>query len=90
MLQTLDNLVTFAAKEDPPPVVRNNGLPETKKAVVLPNRDTQDIGRFLKNQPPCINLEGMVTRVRAIQVCALRLSTSFIVRIESEYEPKRP
>ncbi|CBY09014.1 unnamed protein product [Oikopleura dioica] len=74
LLQTLDNLVTFAVKEDPPPVVRNNGFPETKKAVVLPNRDTQDIGRFLKNQPSCINLEGMVTRVRAIQKVNTSLS----------------
>ncbi|CAG5098193.1 Oidioi.mRNA.OKI2018_I69.XSR.g15449.t2.cds [Oikopleura dioica] len=74
LLQTLDNLVTFAAKEDPPPVIRSNGIPESKKAIVLPTRDAQDIGRFLKNQPSCVNLEGMVTRVRAIQKVNTSLS----------------
>lgn len=65
LLQTLDNLVEFAAKEDPPPTVRSNGLHPAKKALVLPTRESQDIGRFVKTN--MINLEGMVTRVRAIQ-----------------------
>ena len=69
LLETLDNLVDFWAPEEPSGL---NGVPPNasgasrKKAIIMPTRESQDIGRL--NATTVINLEGMVTRVRAIQV----------------------
>jgi len=70
LLETLDNLVDFWAPEEPSPVNGVNHVsPNTpgarNKAIILPTRESQDIGRL--NATTVINLEGMVTRVRAIQ-----------------------
>ena len=71
LLETLDNLVDFWAPEEPSPVNgTNHVLPNTnaprKKAIIIPTRESQDIGRLIATT--VINLEGVVTRVRAIQV----------------------
>ena len=72
LLETLDNLVDFWAPEEPSLLNGTNNVQPTqpgasrKKAIIIPTRESQDIGRL--NATTVINLEGMVTRVRAIQV----------------------
>ena len=64
-------MVDFWAPEEPSPMnganhVQPNAGGARKKAIIIPTRESQDIGRL--NATTVINLEGMVTRVRAIQV----------------------
>lgn len=63
LLETLDNLVEFWAPQDEKGPKKGGA----KKALIYPTRESQDIGRL--NATNIINLEGIVTRVRAIQVC---------------------
>lgn len=72
LIVPLDNLVDFWAPEES--AVSQNGslspsvpnsIDSQNRAVILPTRESQDIGRL--NATSVINLEGMVTRVRAIQ-----------------------
>jgi len=61
LLETLDNLVEFWAPQDEKGPKKGGA----KKALIYPTRESQDIGRL--NATNIINLEGIVTRVRAIQ-----------------------
>jgi hypothetical protein len=85
LLETLDNLVDFWAPEEPSLLNGTNNVQPTqpgasrKKAIIIPTRESQDIGRL--NATTVINLEGMVTRVRAIQVKKYLFSISFSQRL---------
>ena len=77
LIVPLDNLVDFWAPEES--AVSQNGslspsvpnsIDSQNRAVILPTRESQDIGRL--NATNVINLEGMVTRVRAIQVNSVK------------------
>jgi len=55
ILSTLEDLVDFWSEDEA----------ETNKALLFPTRRTEDIGRLVSST--VINVEGLVTRVRAIQ-----------------------
>ena len=73
LLETLDNLVEFWAPQDEKGPKKGGA----KKALIYPTRESQDIGRL--NATNIINLEGIVTRVRAIQVSVFKINFNLIL-----------
>merc|ERR1712227_69514 len=70
ILSTLEDLVDFWSEDE---------SSETNKALLFPTRRTEDIGRLVSST--VINLEGLVTRVRAIQKAGKSLNEDDAVSV---------
>ena len=75
ILSTLEDLVDFWSEDE---------SSETNKALLFPTRRTEDIGRLVSST--VINLEGLVTRVRAIQVSHNNESLFTYRRVQSVFQ----